>query len=80
MVTVDRFRPIERSGARVLVEVVLHEGRKHVVRRLLAAVGHPVERLVRTEFGPVKLGDLRPGKTRPLSRDEIGRLYQEVGL
>ncbi|HEX6196938.1 MAG TPA: pseudouridine synthase [Jiangellaceae bacterium] len=80
VVTVDRFRPIERSGARVLVEVVLHEGRKHVVRRLLAAVGHPVERLVRTEFGPVKLGDLRPGKTRPLSRDEIGRLYQEVGL
>lgn len=80
VVTVDGFRPVGRSGARVLVEVVLHEGRKHVVRRLLAAVGLPVERLVRTEFGPVKLGELRPGKTRPLNRDEMGRLYQEVGL
>jgi 23S rRNA pseudouridine2605 synthase len=80
VVMVDSFRPVEHSGARILVEVVLHEGRKHVVRRLLAAVGHPVERLVRTEFGPVKLGELRPGKTRPLNRDESGRLYQEVGL
>ena len=79
-VAVDGFRPVGRSGARVLVEVVLHEGRKHVVRRLLEAVGHPVERLVRTEFGPVKLADLRPGNTRALTRDEVGRLYQEVGL
>jgi 23S rRNA pseudouridine2605 synthase len=79
-VTVDSFRAVDRSGARVMVEVVLHEGRKHVVRRLLAAVGHPVERLVRTQIGPVKLGDLRVGKTRVLTRDEVGRLYQDVGL
>jgi 23S rRNA pseudouridine2605 synthase len=79
-VAVDSFRAVDRSGARVMVEVILHEGRKHVVRRLLAAVGHPVERLVRIQIGPVKLGDLRVGKTRALTRDEVGRLYHDVGL
>jgi 23S rRNA pseudouridine2605 synthase len=63
-----------------MVELVLHEGRKHVVRRLLDAVGHPVQRLVRTAIGPITLGDLRPGRTRTLTRDEVGRLYREVGL
>ena len=43
----DRFRVIDRSGNRVLVEITLHEGRKHIVRRMLAATGHPVSRLVR---------------------------------
>ena len=52
---------VEQAGQRVLVEVTLHEGRKHVVRRMLAAVGHPVSRLVRTQIGPVRLGSLRPG-------------------
>lgn len=79
-VAVDSFRPVDRSGARVMVEIVLHEGRKHVVRRLLDAVGHPVERLVRTAIGPIMLGDLRVGNTRKLTRDEVGRLYREVGL
>jgi 23S rRNA pseudouridine2605 synthase len=63
-----------------MIEVVLHEGRKHVVRRLLDAVGHPVRRLVRTDIGPVALGELAPGRTRLLTADEIGRLYREVGL
>ncbi len=80
VVTVDKFRVVSRSGARVMVELVLHEGRKHVVRRLLESVGHPVERLVRTNFGPIKLGDLRVGKTRRLTRDEVGALYHAVGL
>ena len=80
VVAVDAFRVIGRSDGRVMVELVLHEGRKHVVRRLLDAVGHPVQRLVRTGIGPVTLGDLRPGRTRPLTRDEVGRLYREVGL
>ncbi len=79
-VEVDSFRPVDRSGARVMVEIVLHEGRKHIVRRLLDAVGHPVERLVRTAIGPITLGDLRVGNTRTLTRDEVGRLYREVGL
>ena len=59
---------------------VLHEGRNHIVRRMLAAVDHPVDRLVRTTIGPVRLGDLRPGKVRPLNRAEVGELYNAVGL
>jgi 23S rRNA pseudouridine2605 synthase len=75
-VIVDRFRVLESAGGRSLVEVVLHEGRKHVVRRLLAEVGHPVLRLVRTRYGPIALGDLKPGQRRPLGQDEIGELYR----
>jgi pseudouridine synthase len=76
----DKFRVVERAGSRALVEVTLHEGRKHIVRRLLAAAGHPVSRLVRTRVGPVGLGDLRPGTTRPLTLTEVGDLYAVVGM
>jgi 23S rRNA pseudouridine2605 synthase len=79
-VSVDSFRVVGRTAGRVMIEVVLHEGRKHVVRRLLDAVGHPVRRLVRTDIGPVALGELAPGRTRSLTSDEVGRLYREVGL
>ena len=78
--TADRFRVIDRSGQRALVEITLHEGRKHVVRRMLAAAGHPVTRLVRTDVGPIKLGNLKPGTSRSLSTREIGELYAAVGL
>jgi len=77
---VDSFRVVGRSGSRVMVEVALHEGRKHIVRRLLGAVGHPVQRLVRTEIGPIRLGDLRPGKTRPLNRSELAALFKAAEL
>jgi pseudouridine synthase len=77
---VDSFRVVSSSASRVMVEVVLHEGRKHIVRRMLAEVGHPVSRLVRTTIGPVALGDLRAGRTRALNRRELGELYQLVGL
>ena len=73
-VAVDRFRVVAGSGRRVQVEVTLHEGRKHVVRRLLAEVGHPVQRLVRLAVGPVRLGDQRPGTLRPLTRQEVSAL------
>jgi pseudouridine synthase len=76
----DKFRVLERAGSRALVEITLHEGRKHIVRRMLAEVGHPVHRLVRTHVGPVTLGSLRPGATRQLSTREIGDLYAAVGL
>jgi 23S rRNA pseudouridine2605 synthase len=78
--TADGFRVIDRSGQRALVEITLHEGRKHVVRRMLAAAGHPVTRLVRTDVGPIKLGNLKPGTSRSLSTREIGELYAAVGL
>jgi 23S rRNA pseudouridine2605 synthase len=76
----DRFRVVERAGNRALVEITLHEGRKHIVRRMLAEAGHPVSRLVRTHVGPVALGSLRPGTTRRLTVREIGDLYAAVGL
>ena len=80
LVRVDSFRLVSATGKRVMAEVVLHEGRKHVVRRLLAAVGHPVSRLVRTKIGPVELGDLRAGKLRRLGVTDVGALYKAVGL
>ncbi|RMI27883.1 rRNA pseudouridine synthase [Nocardia stercoris] len=78
--SVDDFQVLELGAGKSLVKVVLHEGRKHIVRRLLAAVGHPVIALVRTNIGPVALGDQRPGTLRVLGRDEIGKLYQAVSL
>ncbi|MET0740965.1 MAG: pseudouridine synthase [Candidatus Nanopelagicales bacterium] len=80
VVAVEDFKVVSRVGNRVMVEVVLHEGRKHVVRRLLDAAGHPVQRLVRTRVGPVVLGDLRSGRTRVLSRSEVSALYAAAGL
>jgi len=77
---VDSFRVVGRSGARIMVEIVIHEGRQHIVRRLLDKVGYPVLRLVRTKLGPISLGDQRPGRLRNLTRDEVGLLYREVGL
>ena len=47
---------------------------------MLAAAGHPVSRLVRTQVGPVSLGSLRPGTTRRLTTKEVGDLYAAVGL
>ncbi len=78
--TADRFRVVERAGSRALVEITLHEGRKRIVRRMLAEAGHPVTRLVRTDVGPIRLGNLRPGTVRELTTSEIGELYASVGL
>jgi 23S rRNA pseudouridine2605 synthase len=80
VVSADKFRVVERLGNRALVEITLHEGRKHVVKRMLAAAGHPVSRLVRTQVGPISLGSLRPGSTRQLSVKEVGDLYAAVGM
>ncbi|WP_033428022.1 pseudouridine synthase [Saccharothrix syringae] len=79
-VKVDSFRLISAVPGKALVEVVLHEGRKHIVRRLLEHVGHPVSSLVRTAVGEVRLGNQRPGSMRVLNRQEVGSLYKAVGL
>jgi 23S rRNA pseudouridine2605 synthase len=79
-VAVDDFAVVDSVPGKTMVRVTLHEGRKRIVRRLLAEVGHPVQSLVRTEIGAVSLGDQRPGSIRPLRRDEIGALYKAVGL
>ncbi|WNB87478.1 pseudouridine synthase [Cellulomonas sp. ATA003] len=77
---VDRYRVVDTTPGAALVEIVLHEGRNRIVRRLFEAVGHPVDRLVRTQIGPIRLGDLKPGKTRVLSKPEVGSLMTQVGM
>jgi 23S rRNA pseudouridine2605 synthase len=69
-----------RAGARAAVKLVMVEGRKREVRRMLDAVGLPVRRLVRVRVGPVKLGRLRAGEVRELDADEVRVLYQQTGM
>lgn len=69
-----------RTGRRTQVEVVMTEGRKHEVRRMFEAIGFPVARLVRTGFGPLRLGDLPSGASRILTPAEVGKLLRLVGL
>jgi 23S rRNA pseudouridine2605 synthase len=79
-IAVDAFRVVDTHAGQSVVEVVLHEGRKHIVRRLLAAVNLPVSRLTRTAIGPVKLERMRSGSIRRLTRQEVGALKELVGL
>ena len=60
--------------------LTLGEGRKREVRRMLKAVGYPVKRLLRLQVGPIRLGDMPPGKWRRLSEAELRALLREVGL
>lgn len=76
----DHFRVVEQTGKNYLVEVTLHEGRKHIVRRMLAEAGFPVDKLVRVSFGPITLGDQKSGWLRRLSNTEVGMLMREVDL
>jgi 23S rRNA pseudouridine2605 synthase len=74
------FRVLQQAPGRVLVELVMHEGRNRIVRRMLDAVGHPVQALVRTQMGPIRLGQQRPGSARVLSAAETRALYRAAGL
>ncbi|MFH9422381.1 pseudouridine synthase [Streptomyces sp. NPDC017529] len=76
----DHFRVVENTGKNYLVEVTLHEGRKHIVRRMLAEAGFPVDKLVRTAFGPIALGDQKSGWLRRMTNTEVGMLMREVEL
>ncbi|MBT2389493.1 pseudouridine synthase [Streptomyces sp. ISL-1] len=76
----DHFRVVENTGKNYLVEVTLHEGRKHIVRRMLAEAGFPVDKLVRVSFGPIALGDQKSGWLRRMTNTEVGMLMKEVGL
>jgi len=79
-VRVDAFTLTAVQGQRSMVELVIHVGRNRIVRRLLAAVGHPVLKLSRTAIGPIRLGSLRSGEVRELDPDELGALLDAVGL
>ena len=79
-VTVSAARVVERGTGKSIVELVIHEGRNRIVRRLLDHVGHPVRRLTRTAIGPVRLGALPPGSVRDLTTDELGELLDSASL
>lgn len=76
----DAVRLGARTDARTMVTVVLHEGRNRIVRRMFDAVGHPVRRLTRIQIGSVRMGQVRSGDLRDLTRDELGALMDAVGL
>jgi 23S rRNA pseudouridine2605 synthase len=83
-VQVSRAKVLSTHGQgakeRSIVELVIHEGRNRIVRRLLDHVGHPVQRLTRTRIGPVTLGRLKQGTVRELDRAELGELLDGSGL
>lgn len=77
---VDKFQIVQTTPQASLVEIELHEGRNRIVRRIFDEVGYPVTQLVRTQIGPIRLGDLKPGRTRVLSKTEVGSLMTRVGM
>ena len=76
----DKFILMESQDELSLVQITIHMGRNRIVRRMLEEAGYPVVRLVRTSVGPIDLGDMRPGKSRPLNSKELAELMHTVGL
>ncbi|MFM8921458.1 MAG: pseudouridine synthase [Candidatus Nanopelagicaceae bacterium] len=62
------------------IELKIHEGRYHIIRRLMEAIGLKVLRLVRSQFGPILLGDLKEGRWRDLNEVEVANLYKVLQL
>lgn len=77
---VDQVSIKAQEGGKTLVQLTLHSGKNRVVRRMLEAVGTPVIDLSRLSFGPISLGKLQSGQTRPLKKTEIAKLMEAVGL
>ena len=73
-IAADKARLLDTERGHSIVEVTLHSGRNHIVRRMLAEVGHPVVDLVRRSFGPLTLGSLKAGAVRDLTKAEVGTL------
>ena len=69
-----------KAQANSWIEITIHEGRKHQVKRMFDHIGHPVIRLKRIQFGPLNLGKLLPGKTRHLTDDEANDLRHLLSL
>ena len=74
----DRAVVRQVDGGETLIEVTLHSGRNRIVRRMLAAAGHPVRRLVRTHIGQLGLDGLRPGLLRKLEPRDLKRLSRNA--
>jgi 23S rRNA pseudouridine2605 synthase len=78
-VTFSRVKLLSSTADKALVTVTLHEGRNRIVRRTMDAIGHPVRKLSRTAIGPVRLGRLKSGELRELTREELGGLLDLTG-
>jgi pseudouridine synthase len=69
---------ISRRGPNSWLQVTIFEGRKHQVKKMLQAIGHPVVKLRRVSYAGLDLGDLQVGRLRPLSRQQVERLRRAV--
>ncbi|HOM16023.1 MAG TPA: pseudouridine synthase, partial [Thermoguttaceae bacterium] len=76
----ERIKVLGKHKQSTFLEMVLAEGRNRQIRRMLARVGHKVLQLTRLSVGPIRLGKLKPGQSRPLTAEEIEALYEATGL
>lgn len=76
----DEFRVVDSTKSEALVEVVLHEGRNRIVRRVFESLGIPIRGLTRIAIGPLALRDLKSGQLRRISSGELKALRQAAGL
>lgn len=76
----DFVQIVDTHQGKSLIRIELHEGRKHIVRRMLKTAGFPVERLVRTKIHTIQLGEQTPGAVRALNSSELASLYKAVGM
>ena len=79
-VKADRFIVRESQPRNSIIEITLHSGKNRIVRRMMGEVGHPVMELVRTRFGNIELGRLKPGKTRQVAGSELSALMHMVDM
>jgi len=78
MLRADKVRLLSSNQTRTILELELSEGKNHEIRRLLSALGLTITRLQRNRIGPIKLGELPPGKWRTLTEPEINTLMPEL--
>lgn len=69
-----KLKSADRKAQTSIVEVTLHEGKNRHIRRMMEQLGHPVLKIKREKYGPITLQGLRPGQSRPLTRQEIHQL------
>ncbi len=76
----DKVKLIKHEKDKSLIEIVFHEGRKHIVKRFVSHFGHRVIKLKRVAIGPISLGKLRPGQWRDLKEEEVKKLKKLLGM
>lgn len=77
---VDKLTVLAGQPGKTLFDVVIHDGRNQILRRMAAATGLTVERLIRIGMGPIKLGELTPGKWREIKGAELTSLQRALSI